>query len=141
MIQISHRGNVNGPTTHENNPEYIDTTLLMGLPCEVDVWYKNGWFLGHDHMKYQVNIHWLRNNSLRCWYHAKNLPALKRLLEDKDIKEVFWHKADQFTLTKGGFIWTYPGMKVTNKSIIVLEKQSDKAPIGCYGICSDYIKV
>ena len=55
----------------------------------------------------------------------------------------FWHQKDDVTLTSNNYLWTYPGKKITNKSIVVLPEQvkySEEELHNCYGVCSDYIK-
>ena len=42
MILISHRGNLFGKKTkQENHPEYILDALSNGYNVEIDVWFKN----------------------------------------------------------------------------------------------------
>ena len=137
MILISHRGNLNGKDVdNENNPLYIDRALGKGYDVEIDVWYENGkWYLGHDKPQYEIELDYLRNKKL--WCHAKNIEALNLMLDD-DI-HCFWHQEDDVTLTSCGFIWTYPGKKLTEKSICVLPEKNNEIPKKCLGICSDYI--
>ena len=134
---IAHRGNTVGPKPNrENDPEYISEALLKGFDVEVDVWVKNGNFiLGHDEPVYGVNQEFLQDE--RIWCHAKNLAALKAML-DLDI-HCFFHDTDDFTITNRKIIWTFPGKEVTNRSVIVL---TDLKPFDgrCFGICSDYVE-
>jgi|TARA_B100000073_G_C23590781_1_gene516228 hypothetical protein len=137
MILISHRGNINGKDVeNENNPLYIDRALGKGYDVEVDVWYKNSkWYLGHDKPQYEIELDYLRNKKL--WCHAKNIEALNLMLGD-DI-HCFWHQEDDVTLTSCGFVWTYPGKKLTEKAICVLPEKNNEIPKKVLGICSDYI--
>ena len=137
MILISHRGNLNGKDIeNENNPLYIDRALGKGYDVEIDVWYENGkWYLGHDKPQYEIEFDYLRNKKL--WCHAKNIEALNLMLDD-DI-HCFWHQEDDVTLTSCGFIWTYPGKKLTEKSICVLPEKNNEIPKKAFGICSDYV--
>ena len=138
MFFISHRGNINGKDINkENKPLYINQALKKGYHVEVDVWLKNGLYLGHDKPQYKINKKFLLNKKL--WCHAKNLEALVYL---KKIKAIFyWHQKDDFTMTSNGYIWTYPGKKLSNKSIRVLpEYKKSKIIKNISGICSDYIK-
>jgi hypothetical protein len=50
MILISHRGNINGiESNNENNPEYIQKALDLVYNVEVDLRIKdNKLYLGHD---------------------------------------------------------------------------------------------
>jgi hypothetical protein len=139
MIKIAHRGNLNGPNPLlENTPFQIEYARDQKIPCEVDVWYKKGWFLGHDAPCKKVTLGWLRNNSYSCWYHAKNLDALYKLMQDGCIQEVFWHENDDFTLTKGGYIWTLPWRAIVPKSILVVKGKPAK-DYDCFGICTDFV--
>ena len=78
----------------------------------------------------------------KLWCHAKNIEALNLMLK-KDI-HCFWHQKDDLTLTSCGFMWTYPGKKLSDTSIAVLpENNNDNSltmlPKNISGICSDYI--
>ena len=139
MILISHRGNLEGKKKDlENSPEYIQAALEAGFEVEIDVWYVDKkWYLGHDEPNYEIDITFLMNDKL--WCHAKNIESLYELfLYDKNI-HYFWHQDDDFTLTSKGYIWTYPGKKLTDMSICVLPERFDYDIINAYGICSDYI--
>lgn len=137
MIYIAHRGNINGPDPkHENSPAQIKLAISKKLCCEVDVWFVNGHFiLGHDEPLYRVKETFLENEKL--WCHAKNLAALEKMLTNKSI-HCFWHGQDHYALTSKGYIWTFPGHPVKERSIAV--KLEPPAPISlkCYGICTDY---
>ena len=138
MIKISHRGNIKGPNKeYENNPAYITEALQKGYDVEVDVWMLEGsLFLGHDIAEYNINLDFLKNINL--WCHCKNIESLSFLLNN-NIR-CFFHDKDKATLTSDGYIWTYPGMHLTSKSIYVMpEKNNWKTPIEIAGICSDFI--
>ena len=63
MIYISHRGNVNGKIPNkENHPDYIKLALSNGYDVEIDVWYDNGYWLGHDEPTYNITKDFLLNN-------------------------------------------------------------------------------
>lgn len=140
MILISHRGNIDRIIPEsENNPEYVLSAIEKGYDCEIDVWYKEGqWYLGHDYPEYGIELSFLKNNKL--WCHAKNLQALQQLL--KNNIHCFWHQEDDYTITSKGFIWTYPGNKLTKDSICVMPETNSKNfdISNCLGICSDEIK-
>ena len=56
----------------------------------------------------------------------------------------FWHQEDDVTLTSRGYLWTYPGKQLTEKSICVLPELENKKskvilPKNVAGICSDFI--
>lgn len=136
---ISHRGNLTGSNKDlENNPSYIENAINLGFDVEVDVYFKkNQLFLGHDEPIFKIDVTFLKNKKI--WCHAKNIESLDYLLNFNDI-HVFWHQNDDFTLTSRGYIWTYPGKYVTNKSILVLDKKISKQNLPvCMGICSDYV--
>tara|TARA_R100001015_G_C4566609_1_gene125423 strand:+ start:386 stop:817 length:432 start_codon:yes stop_codon:yes gene_type:complete len=139
MKLISHRGNINGRQPGlENMPEYIDSAIELGYDVEVDVWYKDGFWLGHDNPKYKIEADYLANDKL--WCHAKNLEALVKMKKYSNI-HYFWHQNDDYTLTSEGFIWTFPKKSLYCDSICVLpELGHDKNINNCYGICSDYIE-
>jgi hypothetical protein len=138
MILISHRGNLNGRNPEmENNPTYIDRALKAGYNVEIDVRYVAGkWYLGHDEPQHLVNWDYLLNSKL--WCHAKNIEALKIMLVLG--MHCFWHQNDDVTLTSRGYIWTFPGRRLTENSICVMpEMNGGIKPNEAAGICSDYI--
>ena len=138
MIFISHRGNINGINKKlENSPKYINNAINKGYDVEVDVWYTDNFYLGHDKPEYKISKSFLENKNL--WCHAKNLKALEKLQKLKT--KYFWHQEDDYTLTSNGYIWTYPGKNLSKKSISVLpELKKKKLPKFISGICSDFIE-
>ncbi len=136
MKLISHRGNIDGPNIErENEPLYIFEALEKKFDVEIDVWWKeNQFWLGHDKPQYCVKKEFLQNKKL--WCHAKNIEALNKMLEDKNI-HCFFHQDDDVTLTSKGYIWTYPNQQLTPKSIAVLPEE--KINVKVAGICSDFI--
>lgn len=145
MKYIAHRGLIDGPNSDlENNPEHIIKTLSMNFDCEIDVWLlSDGWWLGHDKPQYIVNENFIGKQGL--WLHCKNLDALLEL-STRDIKyEYFWHQEDDFTLTSGQYIWTYPGKHLTCNSIAVQpEARLDwwtwtKSCKNIAGVCTKYV--
>ena len=138
---ISHRGNLLGPDHEkENSPEYIMDALEAGFDVEVDVWHHDfdGLYLGHDYPKYKIEIDFLKNDSI--WCHAKDLRALSTMISN-NIK-CFWHQKDDYTLTTNNLIWTYPGKRVCEKTIIVCRDLRETRVFrgsSVYGICSDYV--
>jgi len=134
MLIISHRGNLNG-SDHltENSPEQITKVLSMNIDCEIDVWMINKkLYLGHDEPQYEIIADFLKQDGL--WVHAKNLEALSVC---KDIANTFYHNVDDYVLTSKNYIWAYPGKPVNSNTIIVL-KNSESAPVGVLGVCTDY---
>ena len=139
MKLISHRGNILGIQPGlENMPEYIESAIIKGYDVEIDVWYKNGFYLGHDNPQYKVDIKFLKKPEV--WCHAKNIEALAKMLNEKDI-HCFWHQEDDYTITSNGFIWTYPNKLLYYNNICVLPELGYNGNINnCYAICSDYIE-
>ncbi len=138
-ILISHRGNLNGKNPEkENSIKYINEAIKKGFEVEVDVWLINhSFFLGHDKADYPVGKDFLKRPQL--WCHAKNIDALFALQENRS--HFFWHQEDDFALTSKGYIWTYPGKKLTKNSICVMpETVNYKYINNCIGICSDFIQ-
>lgn len=137
MYHISHRGNLRGKTDRENKVAYIEEALEVGFEVEIDVWYLDGnFYLGHDGPQETVPESYLENP--KFWCHAKNLDALHRMLVNSDI-HCFWHQDDDVTLTSKGFIWTYPGKPLTDRSICVLPESTTASLRQCCGICSDFV--
>lgn len=146
MRLIAHRGNVNGKSNRENDPEYIDEALGLGYDAEIDLWvYGKDMFLGHDIWQYEINGKWLVDRMDRLWVHCKNVRALERAL--KLGINCFFHDTDDATLTSKGFIWAYPGHEIySNKCVIVMPETQEKyidfeVPDTFYGMCSDYVGV
>jgi hypothetical protein len=142
MRFISHRGNISSRAIkEENHPEKILYCLHSGYDVEIDVWYiNNEYFLGHDFPEHKINKTFLSDKKL--WCHAKNLSSLKNMLELQYVN-CFWHQNDDFTITSGGYIWTYPGLELTQNSICVLPELKSYSAFQlqhCYGICSDNIE-
>lgn len=141
MLNISHRGNINGAKSdYENQPQYIDDALGAGFEVEVDVWLDNDvLFLGHDFPQYKVDLDWLKNRKL--WCHAKNCQALVYMLKN-DI-HCFWHQKDDCVLTSKNFIWCYPNIHIQNGISVIQDidsfiQKSEQIKNILYGICSDY---
>jgi hypothetical protein len=139
MKLISHRGNISGKQPGlENMPEYVLDTLKKGYDVEIDVWYNNGFWLGHDEPTFPIGVSFLKNKKL--WCHAKNLEALSMMKKENDI-HYFWHQSDDYTITSQKYIWTYPNKLLYCDSICVLPELGHAENIkDCYGICSDYIE-
>ena len=139
MILISHRGNIDGKkSTLENNPEYVESALVLGYDVEVDVWYDKGFWLGHDAPEYKIESIFLTSNSSRLWCHAKNLEAMVEMKKYPELN-YFWHQDDDVTLTSKGYLWAYPGKQPLKNSIAVMPEINNDKISECEGICSDYI--
>ncbi len=136
MKVISHRGNLEGPSSLENHPDQINRVLDIGFDCEVDLWYEEGsLLLGHDSPEYIVNKNFLEQDGL--WIHSKNLEALGYCSGGLNY---FWHESDSYALTSKQFIWTFPNKPVVDKSVIVDNSRHWRLKgYNCFGVCSDYI--
>jgi glycerophosphoryl diester phosphodiesterase len=139
MKLISHRGNLNGPNScQENNPDSIQKALQSGFDCEIDVWRVDGNFvLGHDNPEYPIGLNFFDNPSL--WVHCKNYEALVELINTELRSNVFFHNQDDYTLTSKGIIWAYPGKLVGKNCVIVADWKPSLIHHDIYGICSDYV--
>jgi hypothetical protein len=140
MIYISHRGNIDGKNiSKENSVLYILQALDLGFDVEIDVWFNNGFWLGHDRPAHFVDYKFLENTKL--WCHAKNIDGLYEL--SKINTRYFWHQNDNYTLTSDNIIWAYPGQILNDKCVCVLPEQNNihiHTIDNCYGICSDFIR-
>jgi|TARA_R100000329_G_C7615031_1_gene218319 hypothetical protein len=139
MILIAHRGNINGPGEYENGQKYCQEAIDAGYNVEIDVWYTDTWWTGHDKPQYRVDSDFFLKKEV--WCHAKNIKALKKLLELG--AHCFFHQNDPVTLTSQQYIWTYPTQQLTEKSICVLpELQAIEvnAFLPSAGVCSDFIE-
>lgn len=144
-LLISHRGNKNGMNIEkENNPEYVQEVLNEGYQVMVNTWLigKNHLALGSESAKYPVELKFLQNPNIIC--KAENVKTLVYLMENR--VHCFIHDRDDYTQTNGGLIWTMPGKKLTEKSILfkpehIFEDISSMALLTCAGICSDRIEI
>jgi len=150
MKLIAHRGNINGPNPlEENKPEYIEEAISQGFDVEIDLRYdtlNKKLYLGHDEPQYPTTWFWVGQYIDNLWIHCKNVEALYEFSHATSGFNYFWHQDDDFTLTSGNYIWTYPGKSYTPKSIIVMpewnmpvEVFTDLKVFNCHGICSDYV--
>ena len=115
---------------------------MIGLIKCMNILISIKFWLGHDIPQYKVSEGFLEHPSL--WCHAKNIDALYVMNTNYHI-HCFWHQEDDVTLTSRGYLWTYPGKQLTEKSICVLPEFEDRKgkvilSKNIAGICSDYIK-
>ena len=128
---------MNGPKPLlENGELYCEEAIAQGFHVEIDVWYTDTWWTGHDRPGYRVDTDFLKKKEV--WCHAKNIEALKRLLDLG--AHCFFHQNDNVTLTSEGYLWTNPTHQLTEKSICVLPELQTIDIEGCAGICSDYVE-
>lgn len=149
---ISHRGNLSGNhfLEKENTVDYILTALSNGFHCEIDVWYSDGWYLGHDKPEHPIPFEFLQIPKL--WCHCKNVEALAEILSYNKTTEskiiCVWIDKDLYPLTSNGYIWTHQSVSfpenLTSLSIAILpETQSTKEDFlaeviaGSAGVCTD----
>lgn len=142
MIKIAHRGNTKGPSENENNPINLIVAISLGFDIEVDIWMSiDGIYLGHDSPQYAIDETFLEDIKEHAWFHCKNIEALGYFVNNMPDAKYFWHQEDDHTLTSNGYIWTYPGKTVTNKSIVVLTEPADLSIYkDAYGVCTDYLE-
>ena len=138
MILISHRGNINGRNPNlENGQRYCQKAIDAGYNVEIDVHFYDGiLWTGHDRPQYRVEDDFLLQEEV--WCHAKDIMALRRLLELET--HCFFHQNDPVTLTSKGYMWTYPTQPLTEKSICVKPEVQLIALKHSAGICSDVIE-
>jgi hypothetical protein len=137
MILIAHRGNIYGRNEgRENTPTYIIEALLQGYDVEIDVWYINDeLFLGHDDPMYKIEYNFITQPSL--WIHCKTVETLIYLSSNPSLN-AFFHK-DDVAITTHGYLFTAPGLTLSNRSIAVMPELVDDWDIGhAFGVCSDY---
>ena len=144
LISIAHRGNISGPNKElENRLSQIEKCFDLGLEVEVDIWYVDGWYLGHDAPEEKIKSSWIQSEISKLWLHAKNLEAMSRLSEI-DLANFFWHETDARVLTSRGFFWTFPGADLDKRAIAVMPELDNelnwKPEIlqNSYGVCTDY---
>jgi hypothetical protein len=148
MHFISHRGNINGPNAErENEPSYLLEAIALGFDIEVDIWFHHScslsqgmFYLGHDFPQYPVDNCFIEEIKNKSWFHCKNLEALNKISIFNNIN-YFWHQNDDFTLTSAGYIWSFPGRKISDRSILLTESIDDIGLKICAGVCSDYISL
>lgn len=150
MKYIAHRANTNGPNQEEeNSPKKIKEVLNSGYDVEIDLrLIDDKLFLGHDEGKYEIDFEFLNQPGL--WIHCKNIEAFLYLREKENTfssflmvkRNFFWHQTDDVALTSKGFFFTFPGKKLTEKSISVMPEWSVDSTYfdKCYGVCSDYVE-
>jgi hypothetical protein len=138
MFLISHRGNIDKVTDLENQPGYIDTAIALGYDVEIDVWELDGeLWLGHDEAQYKIDLAFLLTRKDKLWCHAKNLYALKRMI-DSGV-HCFWQQGDDYAMTSKGYIFTHSKITKSTDLSILVSLSGDLDLPRCAGICSDSI--
>ncbi len=139
---ISHRGNIDGAEKNiENTTFAIEKAINNGFDCEVDLWInEKSIYLGHDKPQYKIELSFLNEFRDKLWIHCKNFEALVYMQNKDQDFNYFWHENDRFTITSKGYLWTYPGNKYSENSVIVNLGKNLILESNCFGICSDYVK-
>ena len=147
MKIIAHRANINGPSIKkENLKSSIKDCLDLGFDVEIDIRsIKGKLYLGHDNPQLIITIDELRMIKNKVWLHCKNLDALSFFRQLNEEFNYFWHEKDSYTLTSKGYIWAYPGQKLSPECICVMpeincsnDNLKDLRNLPISGICSDY---
>jgi len=137
---ISHRGNLTGPySVEENTLEAIDHCIYkLNIDVEVDLWsINNKLYLGHDKPTTEIDLSHLKNRQMYLWIHAKNREALGLCLQEG--LHVFTHENDPYTITSRAYAWAYPGQEPAgNRCIGVMPEPHWQQLPNFYGICTDY---
>ena len=128
MILISNYGNVNGPTSEQNTPEYVEYAIKMGYHCRIDVSYTDQLYMG----THPISLDFLLSHHKKLWICCINIEALKYLLEFE-----CFHVFYKDYVTNEGYIWNSPIS--SKKSIYLMDELRMNDLCEGYGICSDYI--
>jgi hypothetical protein len=85
MYLISYRGNINEPTSiNENRPYDVTEALKQGFHCWVDVWFHEGrLYLGSNEPKYVIKPTFV--NIFSLWCNAMNFETLLELRRVKAV--------------------------------------------------------
>jgi hypothetical protein len=136
MKVIAHRANLYGPNIKtENTISSIEECFSKNIDVEIDIWYLDEYFIGHDISNLQkIDINFLKINSDRLWIHAKNIFAVEKMITNN--LHWFWHETDKLTLTSKNKIWCYPG--IYTKDGITVELGERKLIPSVLGVCTDY---
>jgi glycerophosphoryl diester phosphodiesterase len=143
MRVISHRGNLKGPKScEENSPEAIKKALSFGFDVEVDLRTESdgSLFLGHDKPEYPISLGFLADLESRLWIHCKDFGAVRVINNvDKVWTNWFYHADDMLTHTSSGIIWAQEGAHLKNGvAILSHSTKLEDVPEFLYGICTDY---
>jgi hypothetical protein len=140
---ISHRGNLYGPNpSTENSPDQLLRAIALGYDVEVDVWYVDGKImLGHDHPQHEVDKQFINKIINSAWFHCKNVQAMAFFDSQSLGYNYFWHQNDDYALTSHKILWTFPGLEVDDRCVVVMPEAYGKTRsevINYWGICTDY---
>lgn len=142
MKFIAHRGNIDGPSGHENQPGYILAALAAGYDAEIDLRVGDGVYgLGHDAPYYTIQEAFLLDNAEYLWIHCKNFGALRACAALAGV-HYFWHESDCYTLTSKGHVFARPGEPLVCGGIAVMPeyaRYTDADLRLCFGLLSDRV--
>ena len=147
MKIIAHRANIGGPNSkNENQISSIKKCIQHGYDVEIDVRLLKGQlYLGHDEPKVIITKEELREIKSKVWIHCKNLKSISFFRQIDEEFNYFWHEKDSYTLTSKGYIWAYPGEKLSEECISVMPELSNSLEeikylkkTSIFGICTDY---
>lgn len=146
MKIIAHRANINGPDLEtENSISNIRDCIKSGFDVEIDIRViENKLYLGHDKPVEFISKEILLEIKEKSWIHCKNLEAISYFYKYGEGFNFFWHEKDSYTLTSKGFIWAYPGKRLSSGCICVMPEFKNKSEINnfkktkVYGVCTDY---
>jgi hypothetical protein len=141
MMLLAHRGNLTGPSIHENEPDYLANAIDSGFLVEADIWgASQTLFLGHDGPQYLMPEEYIKRYGQGTIFHCKNLDALDFMRRSN--QHFFWHQEDDYAFTSFGYIWAFPGKPVKNTiHYIIVNKNAIELPVDMQdvaGICTDY---
>ena len=142
---IAHRGNLDGRfAPDENKVEVIEERAKKGIPCEIDVWYKeNQYWLGHDAPETAVTFEWLMKDLPLRLIHCKNRRALDMLHRECGRHgynvNLFYHTVEDYALTSRGQIIVHPDKACLPDSIEMMPELSKHRDIKHRAnvVCSD----
>ena len=147
MKIIAHRANIGGPNIkNENQISSIKKCIELGFDVEIDIRFlEENLYLGHDSPEVIITKEELLKIKDRVWIHCKNLKAISFFLKIDEEFNYFWHENDSYTLTSKGYIWAYPGEKLSTSCICVMPELNNSHSEFSYfremkiaGICTVY---
>jgi len=112
MKIYSHRGNLSGKDSQENEPAFIKQCLAGGFHVEIDLWFiDNKYFLGHDEPTYRIDIDEFDHEEVIFHLKTPHLPLLRRA-------DAFAIENDPYVLTLRGLLWMNYGQTPGVRSVM-----------------------
>lgn len=141
MKIISHRGNINGALPHlENTQEYVEKAFRNGFDVEIDLWFIDNFYIGHDRPERVIDFSWLWKNKNRLWIHCKDLESFTKLSECFGFV-FFYHETDSYSWISNGLIWAHNKTILNNRCIIPSFSCNESirdSTKDVFGICTDF---